>query len=58
MDEKVISEKEYEALATVSDILAILYAEICENLGRDSDYLSEAYNYVSGLSAMAYQDLQ
>ena len=58
MDKRMVSEKEYEALATVRDILIILYAEISENLGRDSDYLSSAYDYMAGLSEMALSDLQ
>jgi hypothetical protein len=57
MDSKAISEKEYEAISTMRDIAVILYAEISENLGRDSEYLSSAYNYLNGLAEMAGRDL-
>lgn len=57
MDERIISEKEYEALATMRDIALLLYAEISENLGRDSDYLLSAYDHLNGLTEMAEKDL-
>lgn len=58
MKKTQFSIKEYEALATIRDILAILYAEISENLGRDSDCLSAAYDYIAGLTEIVENDLE
>ena len=55
MDEMTLQEKEYETLATVRDILLLLYSEISENAGEDCPYLRSAFDYVNGLTAEAYQ---
>jgi len=39
------------------DIAVILYSEISQNLGRDSEYLSALYEYTTGLMEMASKKL-
>jgi hypothetical protein len=55
MNELTTEEREYEALATVRDVLLLLYSEISENAGEDCPYLRSAFDYVNGLTAEAYQ---
>lgn len=43
------SEKEYEALATVRDILLILYEDIGESTGAELKNLLAAFEFVDGL---------
>lgn len=50
-------EKEYEALATVRDILVLLYNEIGENIGREPEYLLKAFEYVSQLTEMMSKEV-
>lgn len=56
MDEKPISDKELEALGIMADISILLYSEICQNLGRDSEYLSSVYEYINGISQSAWKN--
>ncbi len=46
MDEMTLQEKEYETLATVRDILLLLYSEISENTGEECVRLRSAYEYM------------
>ncbi len=55
MDEMTLQEKEYETLATVRDILLLLYSEISENAGEDCPHLRSAFEYVNALTSEAYQ---
>ena len=55
MDEMTLQEKEYETLATVRDILLLLYSEISENAGKECPYLRSAFEYVNALTSEAYQ---
>ena len=50
-------EREYEAVATVRDILLILYSEMNESIGRDCPYLFDAYQHLAGLADMAAEDM-
>lgn len=45
-----ITTKEYEALATMRDVAVILYREISENIGHDSECLAEAYMVLNRLT--------
>ncbi len=54
---KRVTEKEYEAMSVVRDILVVLYSEIRDNIGDEPEYLFEAYNYVNGLTEMMQKDL-
>ncbi len=49
MDEMTLQEKEYETLATVRDILLLLYSEISENTGEGCERLRSAYEFVNAL---------
>lgn len=49
MDEMTAEEKEYEALATVRDVLLLLYSEISENTGEECERLRSAYEYMNGI---------
>ena len=49
MDEMTLQEKEYETLATVRDILLLLYSEIRENSGCECRNLRSAFEYVDRL---------
>ncbi len=49
MDEMTTEEKEYEALATVRDVLLLLYSEISENTGDRCERLRSAYEFVNEL---------
>lgn len=50
MDEMTTEEeREYEALATVRDILLLLYSEISENTGDDCERLRSAYEFMNAL---------
>ncbi|MBQ6547945.1 MAG: hypothetical protein IJL79_03260 [Candidatus Methanomethylophilaceae archaeon] len=50
-------EREYEALATVRDILILLYGEISENSGYECPGLRDAFGYVNVLTEKAAQEL-
>lgn len=47
MDEMTAEEREYEALATVKDVLLLLYSEISENTGEECLRLRSAYEYMN-----------
>ncbi len=49
MDEMSTIEKEYEALATVRDILLLLYSEISENTGDRCESLHSAFEFMNEL---------
>ena len=49
MNGMTLNEKEYEALATIRDILLLLYSEIRENSGCECRNLRSAFEYVDGL---------
>ena len=49
MGEMTTEEREYEALATVRDVLLLLYSEIRENSGCECRNLRSAFEYVDGL---------
>ena len=46
MSELTTEEREYEALATVRDVLLLLYSEISENTGEECVRLRSAYEYM------------
>ncbi len=46
MNELTTEEREYEALATVRDVLLLLYSEISENTGEECVRLRSAYEYM------------
>ena len=46
MNELTTEEREYEALATVRDVLLLLYSEISENTGKECRHLRSAYEYM------------
>lgn len=56
MKQHKITEKEYEALATMRDIAILLYSEISENIGHDSAYLSNAFEYLDALTKQGERD--
>ena len=47
MNELTTVEREYEALATVRDVLLLLYSEISENTGDECIHLRSAYEYMN-----------
>ena len=47
MNELTTEEREYEALATVRDVLLLLYSEISENTGEECRHLRSAYEYMN-----------
>ena len=49
MDQVPPEEREYEALSTIRDIVALLYNEISENTGLDCDLLLSAFEYLTAL---------
>jgi len=49
MDEMTTEEREYEALATVRDVLLLLYSEISENTGEGCERLRSAYEFLNAL---------
>ena len=49
MDEMTTEEREYEALATVRDVLLLLYSEISENTSSECERLRSAYEYVNSM---------
>ena len=49
MNELTTEEREYEALATVRDVLLLLYSEISENTGDECIHLRSAYEYMNGV---------
>ena len=49
MNEMTTEEREYEALATVRDVLLLLYSEISENTGEECRHLRSAYEYMNGI---------
>ena len=49
MNELTTEEREYEALATVRDVLLLLYSEISENTGGECIHLRSAYEYMNGV---------
>ena len=57
MDQMTPEEKEYEALSTVRDIIALLYGEICENTGKDCKLLLSAFEHLTYLVDRAIDNL-
>ena len=57
MDQMTPEEKEYEALSTVRDIVALLYNEICENTGKECELLLSAFEYLTRLVDRAEEKL-
>ena len=49
MDQMTPEEKEYEALSTVRDIVALLYNEICENTEKECELLLSAFEHLTYL---------
>ena len=49
MNEMTTEEREYEALATVRDILLLLYSEISENTGEGCERLRSAYEFLNAI---------
>ena len=49
MSELTTEEREYEALATVRDVLLLLYSEISENTGEECRHLRSAYEYMDSI---------
>lgn len=49
MNELTTEEREYEALATVRDVLLLLYSEISENTGEECRHLRSAYEYMDSI---------
>ena len=49
MDQMTPEEKEYEALSTMRDIVALLYNEICENTGKECELLLSAFEHLTFL---------
>lgn len=50
-------EREYEALATIRDVLLILHSEISENTGKDCPYLRDAFEYVNRLAGTVREQM-
>ena len=57
MDEMTPEEKEYEALSTIRDIVALLYCEINENTGKECGLLLSAFEHLTLLVDMAEKNL-
>ena len=57
MDQMTPEEKEYEALSTVRDIVALLYGEICENTGCECELLLSAFENLTCLVDRAEKKL-
>ena len=57
MDQMTPEEKEYEALSTVRDVIALLYGEICENTGKDCELLLSAFEHLTCLVDRAEKNL-
>ena len=49
MGQMTPEEKEYEALSTVRDVIALLYAEICENTDTECELLLSAFEHLTFL---------
>jgi len=48
--------REYEALATVRDILLLLYCEISENTGRGCERLKEAFEFLDKMTKKMWEE--
>ena len=57
MDQMTPEEKEYEALSTMRDIVALLYNEICENTGKECELLLTAFEQLTFLVDKAEERL-
>ena len=57
MDQMTPEEKEYEALYTIRDIVALLYSEISENTGRECKLLLSAFEHLTSLVDRAEKNL-
>lgn len=57
LEETRPEEREYEALATVRDVLLLLYSEISENTGADCERLRQAFEYLDALTLITAQGL-
>ena len=51
VDRLTPEEREYEALATIRDVLLLLYSEISENTGNECLRLRSAFDYLDRLTA-------
>ena len=57
MDQMTPEEKEYEALSTVRDIVALLYGAITENTEKECELLLSAFEYLTRLVDRAENNL-
>ena len=57
MDQMTPEEKEYEALSTMRDIVALIYNEICENTGKECELLLTAFEQLTFLVDKAEERL-
>ena len=57
MDQMTPEEKEYEALSTIRDIVALLYSEINENTGKECELLLSAFEHLTCLVDRAEKNL-
>ena len=57
MDQRTTEEKEYEALSTVRDVVALLYGVISENSGEECPLLLSAFEYLTVLVDKAGHEL-
>ena len=57
MDQMTPEEKEYEALSTIRDIVALLYSEICENTETECELLLSAFEQLTILVDRAEKNL-
>jgi len=48
--------REYEALATVRDILLLLYSEISENTGTECTRLHQAFEFLDKLTKSMWEE--
>ena len=57
MDQMTPEEKEYEALSTIRDIVALLYGEINENTGKECELLLSAFEHLTYLVDKAMNNM-
>ena len=57
MDQMTPEEKDYEALSTVRDIVALLYGAITENTEKECELLLSAFEYLTRLVDRAENNL-
>ena len=57
MEQTRPEEREYEALATIRDVLLLLYSEISENTGAECRLLHQAFEYLDALTMLSAQEV-